>query len=42
MGFIRILSGHNVLGIEVDAGWATPGTWTESNYPCGEAGEGCV
>jgi hypothetical protein len=42
MGFFRVLMGKNVLGIETEAGWATPKVWTEVNFPCGEAGDGCV
>ena len=42
MGFFRVLLGKNVLGLENGAGWATPLGWTENNFPCGEAGEGCT
>jgi hypothetical protein len=42
MGFFRVLIGKNILGIEEGGMWATPNTWTETNFPCGEAGEGCT
>jgi len=41
MGMFRILMGKNLLGIESDIGWATPKNWSETNVPCGEAGDGC-
>merc|ERR1712194_336214 len=41
MGFIRITMGGNQLGIESVCAWATPGTFTEVNFPCGEGGDGC-
>ena len=34
--------GHNSLGIEMEAAWATPGSFTVHNYPCFENGENCV
>lgn len=42
MGFFRILAGHNSLGIEMEAAWATPGAFTVHNYPCYEDGANCV
>lgn len=42
MGFLRVRTGSNVLGIESSIAWATPGQFTTSNnYPCGEGGFGC-
>jgi cathepsin X len=41
MGFFRIAAGRNVLGIERKIAWATPGTFTESNFPCAESGSNC-
>ncbi len=41
MGSFRIELGHNVLGIESEVSWATPGQWTEMNYPCSEDGKNC-
>jgi len=42
LGYFRILMGHNALGIEMEAAWATPGSFTVQNYPCYENGENCV
>ncbi len=33
--------GSNLLGLEGEVAWATPGTWTEDNFPCGEDGTSC-
>eukprot|EP00804_Cyclotella_cryptica_P006446 CCRYP_018069-RA/>CCRYP_018069-RA protein AED:0.11 eAED:0.11 QI:51/1/1/1/0.6/0.5/6/237/374 len=42
MGFLRIQTGRNLLGIESSVAWATPGQFTVSdNFPCGEGGGGC-
>ena len=41
MGFFRIEMGKNILGIESKIIWATPGTYTEKNYPCFEDGKNC-
>ena len=41
MGFFKVALGHNVLGLEVGAAWATPKYWTTHNVPCGEGGDGC-
>jgi hypothetical protein len=42
MGFMRVEIGQNILGIEGEVAWATPGTWTEVNVPCYEDGSNCV
>ncbi|GFH57436.1 cysteine proteinase [Chaetoceros tenuissimus] len=41
LGFLRVEMGKNLLGIEGEVAWATPGSWTEVNYPCAENGENC-
>lgn len=41
MGYCRVLMGSNILGVEGEISWATPGTWTERNYPCDENGANC-
>ena len=42
MGYVRVKTGSNLLGIESLIAWATPGTFTsENNIPCCEAGAGC-
>lgn len=41
MGFFRIAAGQNILGIEHKIAWATPGTFSESNFPCAESGKNC-
>jgi len=41
MGYFKIETGSNVLGIESYVTWATPGTFTEVNYPCNENGDNC-
>lgn len=42
MGHFRVEMGKNVLGIESDIAWATPGYYTVMNeVKCGEGGEGC-
>jgi len=41
MGFCRILMGSDVLGIEKRIVWATPGTFTETNFPCYSNGKNC-
>ncbi|KAL7551068.1 hypothetical protein ACHAWF_016800 [Thalassiosira exigua] len=40
-GFFRVETGSDILGIESDVGWATPGTFTVDNYPCTEDGSKC-
>ena len=43
LGFFRVSPiGKNVLGIESEVVWATPGSWTEQNYPCFEDGSNCI
>ena len=42
MGFMRVEIGQNILGIEGEIAWATPGSWTEVNVPCFEDGSNCV
>lgn len=41
MGFVRVEMGSNILGIEGGISWATPGEFTEVNYPCDEDGKNC-
>jgi len=41
MGYIRLVMGENQLGVESSGAWATPGSFTELNFPCGEDGTGC-
>lgn len=40
-GFVRVEMGGNVLGIESEISWATPGSFTVMNYPCDEDGKNC-
>ena len=42
MGYMRLEMGKNILGIEGEVAWATPGTFTVSNFPCYENGKNCV
>lgn len=42
MGYFRIKMGGNQLGIENNCVWATPGEFTEMNFPCTEDGINCV
>merc|ERR1712232_1500339 len=42
MGYMRLEMGKNLLGIEGEIAWATPGSYTVMNYPCYENGENCV
>jgi hypothetical protein len=41
MGCFRVELGKNILGIEHKVAWATPGHYTELNYPCWEDGKNC-
>mmetsp|Transcript_4748 Transcript_4748/g.5477 ORF Transcript_4748/g.5477 Transcript_4748/m.5477 type:complete len:347 (+) Transcript_4748:47-1087(+) len=41
MGFFRVEMGKNILGLEGEVVWATPGSWTEINFPCSENGANC-
>ena len=40
-GFFRVVTGKNMLGIEDDVAWATPGQFTVKNTPCTEDGSTC-
>jgi len=31
--------GENILGLEGEVAWTTPGSWTEINFPCAENGK---
>lgn len=42
MGYCRVEMGKNTLGLESMISWATPGTWTETNFPCSEDGGNCA
>lgn len=43
MGFLRVKTGSNLLGLESTVAWATLGQFTtDNNYPCGEGGDGCT
>jgi cathepsin X len=42
MGYMRLAMGQNLLGIEGEVAWATPGTFTVHNFPCSEDGKNCV
>ena len=41
MGFFRIEMAKNLLGIETKIIWATPGIFSETNFPCVEDGKNC-
>ena len=41
MGFFRVEMGKNLLGIEGKIIWATPGSFSETNYPCFEDDKNC-
>jgi len=41
MGYFRIAMGGNLLGIEGEVAWATPGAFTINNFPCSEDGKNC-
>ena len=41
MGFAKIASGKNMLGIEDHVAWVTPGQFTVENVPCSEDGKIC-
>lgn len=42
MGYMRLEVGKNLLGIEGEVAWATPGQFTVHNFPCNEDGSNCV
>jgi len=39
---MRLEVGSNLLGIEGEVAWATPGQFTVHNFPCSEDGKNCV
>jgi len=42
-GFFRIELGKNLIMIESNIAWATPGTFSVSNFPCGiEEDDNCL
>jgi len=41
MGYIRVVLGENILGVESEGAWATPKAWTELNFGCFEDGSNC-
>jgi hypothetical protein len=41
MGYMRLAMGKNLLGIEGEVAWVTPGTFTVHNFPCTEDGKNC-
>lgn len=41
MGFMRLEAGKNLLGIEGEIAWVTPGAFTVKNFPCAENGDNC-
>jgi len=42
MGYMHIEAGKNLLGIEGEIAWATPGSFTVHNFPCSEDGKNCI
>eukprot|EP00934_Nitzschia_sp_Nitz4_P004689 Nitzschia sp. Nitz4//scaffold64_size103689//72392//73557//NITZ4_004443-RA/size103689-snap-gene-0.119-mRNA-1//1//CDS//3329556151//4679//frame0 len=42
MGYMRLEMGKNLLGIEGEIAWVTPGGYTVNNFPCYENGANCV
>ena len=42
MGYMRLEMGKNLLGIEGEIAWATPGSFTVNNFPCYEDGKNCI
>lgn len=38
---MRLEVGKNLLGIEGEVAWATPGSFTVHNFPCSENGDNC-
>lgn len=42
MGYMRLEVGKNLLGIEGEVAWVTPGQFTVHNFPCSEDGKNCV
>lgn len=41
MGFAKVAAGKNMLGMEANVAWATPGSYTVENVPCSEDGTVC-
>jgi len=41
LGYMRLELGQNLLGIEQEVAWVTPGSYTTHNFPCAENGDGC-
>jgi cathepsin X len=41
MGFARVAAGKNMMGIEDEVAWATPGSFTIENVACSEDGVYC-
>lgn len=41
LGYVRVEAGKNLLGIEGEVAWATPGAFTIHNFPCHEDGKNC-
>ena len=42
MGFVRVKTGSNLLGIESTVTWVTLDQFTKANnFSCGEVGAGC-
>jgi len=41
MGFAKIAAGKNMLGMEDNVAWVTPGSFTIENVPCSEDGKVC-
>jgi len=39
---MRLEAGKNLLGIEGEVAWVTPGEFTVHNFPCSEDGKNCV
>lgn len=38
---MRLEIGQNLLGIESEVAWVTPGTFSVENYACAEDGKNC-
>jgi len=41
MGFFRVEMGRNLLNIEANVAWGTPGQYSITNIPCSEDGSDC-
>lgn len=42
LSFFRVELGKDLLGIENNIAWATPGSFSTSNFPCAENGNNCL